>query len=174
MSGPAHIVLVGMMGVGKSTVGGDVADALGVPFDTDAEVERRSGRTVAELFAEGEPVFRSIEASVVEALLSDASPSVIAAAGGVVLDPSTRAALRAHATVVWLQAPIDVLVDRVAGSAHRPALADDAKGTLERMRTERWALYEEVADLVVDASSPVPDVVEAICTGVRARGGVRA
>ena len=175
MSSPAHVVLVGMMGVGKSTVGSLVATALGVAFvDSDAEVERRTGRTVAELFAAGEPEFRAVEAAVMAELLDSDAPNVIAAAGGAVLDPDTRRALRDRSTVVWLQAPVDVLVGRVTGSDHRPALADDARGTLERMRNDREALYVEVADLTIDSSVPVDEVAAAIVDAVVASRGVVA
>jgi shikimate kinase len=163
-----HVVLVGMMGVGKSTVGRRVAHALDRPFvDTDAEVEARTGRSIADLFAtDGEPAFRTIEATIVADLLAVTDPSVIAAAGGVVLDPRTRALLRAAGTVVWLQATVDVLVGRVANGSHRPALADDPRGTLERMRGDRQDLYAEVADIAIDSSQPIELVVDAIVTAV--------
>ena len=173
MNSTARVVLVGMMGVGKTTVGSGVAAALGSTFvDTDAEVERRTGRTIAELFADGEPSFRAIEAEVIADLLAGADPCVIAAAGGSVLDPSTRRAMTDEATVVWLRAPVDQDVDRVAGSGHRPALADDPRGTLERMRDDREALYSEVADIVIDSSIPVDDVVAAIVDAVASRGAL--
>lgn len=163
-----HIVLVGMMGVGKSTVGRQVGRVLDRPFiDTDAEIAARTGRTVAELFAsDGEPAFRVLEAGVVADLLASETASVIAAAGGVVLDPRSRALLHEAATVVWLQAPVDVLVGRVANGAHRPALAEDPRGTLERMDEDRRGLYAEVADLAVDSTQPIRIVVDSIVTAV--------
>lgn len=97
-----HLVLIGMMGVGKSTVGRALARALGRPFlDSDDAVEARSGRTVADIFAaDGEAAFRAVEAEVMAALLDDPRPSVIAAAGGSVLDAGTRERLRSAGTVV--------------------------------------------------------------------------
>ncbi len=168
MNGPtsrsAHIVLVGMMGVGKSTVGRRVAKQLKRPFvDSDDEVVSRTGRPVAEIFAtDGEAAFRSIEAEVMADLLDSPIPSVIAAAGGSVLDAATRTRLRAAGTVVWMQAPVDVLVDRTSRGTHRPALATDARATLLQMETDRETLYREIADLTVDSTAPINAVVAAV------------
>jgi len=161
-----HLVLIGMMGVGKSTVGRALARALGRPFlDSDDAVEARTGRTVADIFAaDGEAAFRAVEAEVMAALLDDPRPSVIAAAGGSVLDAGTRERLRSAGTVVWLCAPVDVLVGRTARGAHRPALAEDREGTLSRLDTERSAIYAGLADARVDATAPVDAVVDAILT----------
>jgi shikimate kinase len=174
--GPRHVVLVGMMGVGKSTVGQRVAARLGRPFsDSDAVIEARTGRTVAQIFAhEGEPAFRSLETEVLAEVLSDPEPTVVAAAGGVVLEETNRDALRRAGTVAWLQAPVSMLVERVAGSTHRPAIADDPAGTLARLADGREGLYAEVADLVVDAALPVDEVVERIVAAVREREAVGA
>lgn len=168
-SGPSrHVVLVGMMGVGKSTVGRSLGAAMSWPFvDSDDEVVARAGRPVAEIFAtDGEAAFRVLEATVLGDLLADPRPSVIAAAGGAVLDPATRERLRESATVVWLRAPVDVLVGRTATGTHRPALADDPHGTLSRMESERTSVYESVADVVVDADRPIVDVVAAILSSI--------
>lgn len=165
---PGHVVLVGMMGVGKSTVGRALAVALGRDFvDSDDEVVSRTGRSVTEIFAtDGEAAFRVVEAEVMAELLAVDRPSVIAAAGGAVLAESTRRRLADAGTVVWLRAPVEVLVERIAGGTHRPALADDPQGALERMASERAALYAEVADLTVDATRPVDTVVAEIAAAV--------
>lgn len=168
MSAPAagsrHVVLVGMMGVGKSTVGRALARAMERPFcDSDDAIVARTGRSVAEIFtSEGEPAFRAIEIEVMADLLDRDVPTVIAAAGGAVLAEATRRRLRRAGTVVWLSAPVETLLDRTASGAHRPALADDPAGTLARLSAERDALYAEVADLRVDATDPVDDVVDAV------------
>ena len=164
-----HVVLVGMMGVGKSTVGRRLASALELPFvDSDDELVARTGRTVAEIFAaDGEPAFRVLEAEVMADLLASDRATVIAAAGGAVLAPATRAWLRERSTVVWLRAPVDVLVERTSGGTHRPALADDPRATLERMEDDRSAVYAEVADVVIDADRPVAAVVDAIVVALR-------
>ncbi len=166
------MVLVGMMGSGKTTAGRRVAAALGRPFvDSDAQVEARTGRTVREIFeTEGEPAYRVREREALIAALEAEEPSVIAAAGGVVLDPENRAALARAATVVWLRADPAVLAGRVAGGRdHRPLLAADPLGTLTRLAGERHDLYEEVADHVVDVDHVrPPDLVARIVALVTA------
>jgi shikimate kinase len=161
-----HLVLVGMMGVGKSTVARVVADRLGRRvFDSDAVIESRTGRTVREIFAEdGEPAFRALETDVLVEALHEVEPVVIAGAGGVVLSAANRAALKeSGARVVWLCADPATLVERVKSGGHRPLLDADPAGTLRRMFEEREALYREVADAIVlvDHRS-ISEVVEAV------------
>jgi shikimate kinase len=161
-----HLVLVGMMGVGKSTVARVLSERLGRPvLDSDAMIEARTGRTVREIFAsDGEPAFRALETEVLREALADPTPSIIAAAGGVVLSDDNRALLKASgARVVWLCAQPSTLVDRVKSGGHRPLLDDDPAGTLQRMFTAREPLYRDVADAIVlvDQRS-IGDVVEAV------------
>lgn len=160
MSGP-HVVLVGMMGAGKTTVGTRLAGRLRRPFrDSDRAIEARTGRTVAQIFADdGEAVFRALESEVLAEMLDDDEPAVIAAAGGTVLDPENRRRMRARGTVVWLRVDPERLVDRVRTGTHRPLLADDPRGTLERLAHERESLYADVAHEIVDASTAGPDEV---------------
>ena len=169
----AHIVLIGMMGVGKSTVGRRVAKELARPFvDSDDEVVARTGRAVTEIFAtDGEPAFRAIEEDVMADLLASPTPSVIAAAGGSVLSSTTRTRLRESGTVVWMRAPVDVLVGRTSRGTHRPALANDPRATLTQMETDRESLYSEVADITVDCTAPIVAVVGAIVRSVADGGG---
>jgi shikimate kinase len=151
-----HLVLVGMMGVGKSTVGRIVAAELGRPlFDSDEMIEERTGRTVREIWmTDGEAAFRALETETLLDALAAPEPSVIAAAGGVVLSTRNREALcGADAHVVWLLADVEVLVDRVRNGSHRPLLDDDPEATLRRMHLERAALYQEVADAIVSVDS---------------------
>ncbi|MCX6506326.1 MAG: shikimate kinase [Actinobacteria bacterium] len=161
-------MLIGMMGVGKSTVGRRVAKELSRPFvDSDDEVVARTGRAVTEIFAtDGEAAFRDIEAEAMADLLASAVPSVIAAAGGSVLSSSTRDRLRESGTVVWMRAPVDVLVGRTSRGTHRPALANDPRATLAQMETDRVALYSEVADITVDCTAPIAAVVGTIVRSV--------
>lgn len=161
-----HLVLVGMMGVGKTTVARVVADRLNRRvLDSDAIIEGRTGRTVREIFAEdGEPAFRAMETEVLLESLAWEEPVVIAGAGGVVLSETNRAALKASgARVVWLCADPATLVERVRSGGHRPLLDADPAGTLQRMFAEREALYREVADAIVLVDNrSVSDVVEAV------------
>jgi shikimate kinase len=161
-----HLVLVGMMGAGKSTVGRIVAHRLERPFlDSDQVIEERTGRTVREIFATaGEQAFRDLETAVLAEALASEEPSVIAAAGGVVLSPQNRELLRAgDARVVWLLADPSLLLDRVRSGMHRPLLDDDPAATLQRMWDEREPLYREVADAIVSVDHrTVADVVEAV------------
>lgn len=161
-----HLVLVGMMGVGKSTVARVLSDRLHRPvLDSDAMIEARTGRTVREIFAaDGEPAFRALETDVLRDALADTTPSIIAAAGGVVLSAENRSLLKeSGARVVWLCAQPSTLVERVKSGFHRPLLDDDPAGTLQRMYTDREPLYREVADAIVLVDQrTIGDVVEAV------------
>lgn len=149
------MVLVGMMGSGKSSVGRRVARRLERPFvDADEELEARTGRPVRDWFADGEPAFRTAEAEVLAALLAAPQPSVVAAGGGVVVTEANRRALAAGAFVVWLDAEPAFLAGRVRRRSHRPLLDDDVEGTLARLHAERAGWYREVADAVI-AVAPV-------------------
>ena len=147
-----HIVLVGMMGAGKSSVGRVLARKLHRPLlDSDELIEERTGRTVREIWSsDGEAAFRAIETETLLAMLADREPAVVAAAGGVVLAEANRSALtESDAHVVWLLANVDLLVTRVKNGVHRPLLDDDPEGMLRQMYTDREPLYTEVADAVV-------------------------
>lgn len=164
--GARHLVLVGMMGVGKSTVGRALAVELGrTLYDSDEMIEARTGRTVREIWqADGEPAFRTLETEVlVDALAAD-EPSVIAAAGGVVLSDANRSALRGpRALVVWLVADVDVLVERVRRGGHRPLLDDDPAASLRRLYEQRAPLYQDVSDAIVSVDNrSVGDVTKAV------------
>lgn len=164
---PRHVVLVGLMGVGKSTVGRILAERLDRRLvDSDTVIEERTGRTVREIFStDGEPAFRALERDVLLEALAAEEPLVIAAAGGVVLDADNRRALLdADARVIWLVVSHQTLLAReTENGGHRPLLDDDPAGTLARMEREREPLYREVADALVSVDHrSVGEVVEAI------------
>jgi shikimate kinase len=149
-----HVVLVGLMGSGKTTVGRRLAAALDRDFiDADEALEEIADRTIAEIFeADGEAAFRAIEADVLEELLEHHRPAVIASGGGVVLREDSRQRLRGpEVTVVWLDAGPAFLASRVEAKSHRPLLAGEApaRDVLARLHAERAPLYEAVADLTV-------------------------
>jgi shikimate kinase len=160
------VVLVGLMGVGKSTVGARLSEVLGWPLvDSDEQVEAATGRTVREIFeSDGEPAFRALEARALADALDAPGPSVIAAAGGVVLAEENRRRLKApQVRVVWLRAAASTVTARAAEGVHRPLLADDPAGVLARMAVEREPLYREVADHVVDVDGhSVEEVTSAV------------
>ncbi|MBM3717766.1 MAG: shikimate kinase [Actinobacteria bacterium] len=179
---PSHggrsIVLVGLMGTGKSTVARRLGHLFGLEVvDTDDVVAARTGRNVRDIFAsEGEQGFRDLE----EGALADAlatGPCVIAAAGGVVLRAANREALHAarrggRAIVVWLRAGTPTLVARTSRGGHRPLLDGDPEAALERLAAERADLYAAVSDAVVDTDeSRIADVVEAVVGAVHAALG---
>ena len=169
-----HVVLVGMMGAGKSSVGRRVAARLVWPFsDSDAVVEARYGRTVAAIWRDdGEEAFRVMETDALREALEDPTPSVIAAAGGTVLDAKNRKAMQeADAVVIWLRADPDTLAGRVRHGDHRPLLDDDAAITLRRLNDERVELYTEVADAVIDVDDlDLDGAVARVLTEVEAHG----
>jgi shikimate kinase len=149
--GQRSIVLVGMMGVGKSTVGRRLATRLHLPFaDADHEIEvAHAGMTIPEIFADhGEPYFRDGEARVIARLLEGA-PGVLATGGGAFMREDTRERIRARAVSIWLRADADVILRRVRRRADRPLLqTEDPAATIRRLIEIRYPVYE-MADLTV-------------------------
>lgn len=145
------IALVGLMGVGKSSVGRRLAHALELPFrDADAEVEEAAGRTIPEIFAEmGEPAFRDGERRVIARLL-DAEPHVLATGGGAFMNPETRELLKARAVTIWLKADLEVLARRLARKDNRPLLTGkDPMAVLREQAQARYPFYA-LADITVE------------------------
>jgi shikimate kinase len=145
------IALVGLMGVGKSSVGRRLATALDMPFrDADVEVEAAAGRTIPEIFADlGEPAFREGERRVIARLLEE-PPHILATGGGAFVNAETRRLIKSKAISVWLTAELDVLAKRIARKDNRPLLAGKAPLTvLRRQAEERYPLYAE-ADVTVE------------------------
>ncbi|MEM7189762.1 MAG: shikimate kinase [Pseudomonadota bacterium] len=144
------VVLVGLMGAGKSSVGLRLANALGVEFiDSDNEIERAANMTIPEIFEKmGEEEFRSGERRVIARLITE-TPRVIATGGGAFMNAETRAAIEGGAVSVWLNASLDTLVSRTEGRTHRPLLAGgNPREILARLIDERYPVYE-LADVAV-------------------------
>ncbi len=153
-NGRDTIVLVGLMGAGKSCVGRKLAESLGLPFiDSDEEIEKAAGCGVSDIFdVYGEPAFRDCERRVIARLLNS-GPSIIATGGGAFMDTETREAIKANSTSVWLRADPEVLHQRTKRSRTRPLLANgDPLATLNALARERYPIYAE-ADIIVDTGN---------------------
>lgn len=162
------IVLVGLMGVGKSTVGRRLAQRLHLPFvDADTEIEAAAGMPIAEIFSRfGEPYFRDGERRVIQRLI-DGSPKVIATGGGAFVQPDTRRLILDEATAVWLDADIDVLVDRVKRRDSRPLLhGRDPREVLADLARVRNPLYAEAHIRILSNRSPHDVTVAAILKAI--------
>ncbi len=173
--GGRSIVLVGMMGVGKSSIGRRLATRLGIPFvDADAEIEKAAGMSITDIFAHrGEADFRSGEARVIARLL-DGGPQVLAAGGGAFMNDGTREAIREKGVSIWLKADLDVLLRRISKRRNeRPLLqTGDPEATLRALLIEREPTYAQ-ADLTVHSrevahDSIVADIVSALCAFLHA------
>jgi shikimate kinase len=156
------IVLVGAPGSGKSTVGALLAERLGVKFtDVDAVIEKRAGKSIAEIFAEdGEAAFRELEEMTTAELLPQ--PGVLSLGGGAVLSERTRIALRDH-RVVWLRVGATSAISRVGLDTARPLLLGNVRGRLIKLLGERAPLYDSVASARIDTDkTPPAEVVDLI------------
>jgi shikimate kinase len=164
------IVLVGLMGAGKSSIGKRLAETLGLEFiDADAEIEAAAGLTISEIFDRyGEDEFRAGERRVMNRLL-DGPVRVIATGGGAFMDPQTRALVKSRSISLWLRASLDVLLDRTSRSRKRPLLEQgDRKQVLEDLIAKRYPVYAE-ADLVIDSDNrPQSETVQKVIGALRA------
>lgn len=159
-----HVVLVGLMGTGKTTVGKRLARELGRRFvDSDAEIEGLHGRSVRDIFeSSGEPAFRKIESELLQQLLASDVAVVLATGGGVVLAERNRRLLKQTRHVVWLRAEVGTLESRLRatkGLARRPLLDGDLRQRLEVLSYERGDLYREVATSIIDVDGLDSDQV---------------
>jgi shikimate kinase len=171
--GARAVVLVGMMGSGKSSIGRRLATRLGIAFvDADSEIEQAAGMTIAEIFERhGEPYFRAGEARVIARLL-DQGPQVLATGGGAFMNPDTRAAIRRKGVSIWLKAELDVLMKRIKRRGDRPLLkTDDPAATLTALIEQRYPIYAEADLTVLSRDVPHDAIVDEIVAALRARVG---
>lgn len=163
-----HVLLIGFMGSGKSSVGRIVGETLGLPFlDIDERVASKHGRTIAEIFAaDGEPAFRAEESAALEALIGS-DPTVVACGGGVVLDDANRSLLKRLGTVVYLQVSAEEALARIGDTSGRPLLAGGGVAMASALLRSREALYEVTADLTVQTAGRTPrEVADAVVSAV--------
>lgn len=168
------IVLIGLMGAGKTAVGKRLAARLDIPFvDADEEIEQAAGCSIADIFAlHGEQAFRDGERRVIARLLDD-PPHVLATGGGAWMDPATRRNVAERALSVWLRADIDVLIRRTQRRTHRPLLRGRDHGeVLRKLQAERYPVYA-LADIVVDTEDcPLELTVDRVADAIgRFRNG---
>lgn len=162
------IILVGMMGSGKSSLGRELAQKLNVPFhDADGEIEKEAQQKITTLFeTAGEAHFRSLEEKIMARLITG-TPSVIAAGGGAVLSAATRALIKEKALGIWLKAPHEALLARTKGDKNRPLLkAADPVATLVRLLKEREVYYAEAPIHIDTTAQDFEETVEALALAV--------
>jgi shikimate kinase len=172
--GARSVVLVGMMGAGKSSIGRRLAARLGIPFiDADEEIEvAHAGMKIQEIFAEhGEPYFRAGEARVIARLLKG-GPQVLATGGGAFMNSQTRAAIAENGVSIWLKADFDVLMKRIRRRHDRPLLrTEDPGATLRQLMEERYPIYAQ-ADLTVQSRDVLHDkIVDEILSALALQTG---
>lgn len=167
----ASIVLIGVPGAGKSTIGELIAAHLGLPFvDSDHVIEERAGKPISDIFTtDGEPAFRLLEAQTIADALQGPD-SVVSLGGGALGNESTRELVKAH-TVLWLQTGLAQAVDRVGLNRNRPLLLGNVRGQLASLMTAREPIYREAANLVVDTSELTIEEVTHAALAVLADAG---
>ncbi|WP_420415652.1 shikimate kinase [Roseibium sp.] len=162
--GTRSIVLVGIMGCGKSTVGKRLASRLGLEFvDADSEIERAANMTVSEIFAEhGEPYFRSGEERVIARLLQE-GPQVLATGGGAFMSETTRDEINANGLSIWLKVDFETVMARVRRRSTRPLLRNpDPEGTMRKLMADREPVYAKAKLTVTSKDVPHEAVVDEI------------
>jgi shikimate kinase len=166
--GNRPIILIGLMGAGKTSVGRRLAEKLGFAFvDADHEIEQAAGKSISDIFADhGETYFREGERRVITRLLGN-GPQVLATGGGAFMNEETRARINAHGISVWLKAPLDLLMKRVMKRQDRPLLkTDDPEAVMRNLMEKRYPIYAQ-ADVTVESrdvqhGQMVNDVIRAL------------
>lgn len=159
------IVIIGLMGSGKTHVGRLLSRRMGLSFaDSDHEIEKAAGYSVTEMFERfGEESFREGERKVIQRLLEDGKPKVLSTGGGAFIQPQTRALIKELGVSVWLRADLDLLVERTAGSQNRPLLLKgEPRAILKELMDKRYPVYAQ-ADITVDSQAiPPEDMAEKV------------
>jgi len=158
--GDRSIVLIGLMGCGKSSIGRRLATRLKLPFvDADSEIVEAAGKSIAEIFEEdGEEVFRDGERRVIARLL-DTSAQILATGGGAFMNADIRENIHSKGISIWLRADLDLLMERVARRSHRPLLqTENPRAVMQNLINERYPVYEQ-ADIIVDSQQAAHDVI---------------
>lgn len=177
--GSRSIVLIGLMGAGKTAVGRRVATRLGLKFvDADTEIEHAAGKSISEIFADhGEAYFRNGERRVIARLLGD-GPQVLATGGGAYMDESTRELISEVGISVWLKADLKVLMERVVRRDHRPLLrTEDPQAVMQRLMDERYPVYASADITVLSRDVPheviVAEIVDALQKHLQDQGALQ-
>ena len=155
LTGP--VILVGLMGCGKSAIGKRLAEALAVPFiDSDAEIVAQEGASIADIFEQkGEAYFRKLERDTLQRLMQDNAPKIIATGGGAFINDETRQMMLDESLVIWIDAAIDVLLERVSRKKTRPLLEQGDKATiLKELMDKRYPIYAKAHLRIESANVP--------------------
>ena len=160
------LILIGYRGTGKTTIAQKLAERLGIPaFDSDVEIERRAGKSIAEIFAQdGEPAFRDLEESVIAEILIQSVPLVLATGGGAILRERTHERLRQSGHVIWLTATPETILQRIISDATsltmRPSLTVlPLQQEIVTILEQRTPLYAKTAHQIIDTDSRTPDEI---------------
>lgn len=172
--GKRPVILIGLMGAGKTTIGRRVANCLNIPFrDADHEIEAAANLSVAEIFSQhGEEYFREGEKKVIARLL-DEGVQVLATGGGAWMNEQTRSLVKGRGVSIWLKAEFDILMARVRRRSHRPLLKDpDPEGVMRRLMEERYPVYAEADLTVMSIDAPHEVIVEAVVKALEESLGI--